>query len=140
MLRGDVDLQTDIQRGGVVRTLLREPLRDLQAVERVYPGEALGYRTRFVGLQPANEVPCQWAHSRVGQPRKGSHLGERLLRIALPELCQPRRRRRADDFDRLTLAHRKECDRVDTPSGPGCGCGYAISHLGDALQQILRIH
>src|SRR6185437_16707648 len=82
-LGGDVDLETDIQRLGMVGPLLGEALRDPQAVYGVYPCEALGDSARLVGLEPADEMPSQ---SRRGRERV--LFGERLLQVALAELSE----------------------------------------------------
>jgi hypothetical protein len=40
-----------------MRSLIVQPGGDLQAVDRMYPLEILGYITGLVGLNPADEMP-----------------------------------------------------------------------------------
>src|SRR5688572_31438906 len=46
-----VELQADVERRGVVRTLRRETLGDLEAVNAVHPGEMLRHGARLVSLR-----------------------------------------------------------------------------------------
>ena len=105
-LAGDVHLQAHVQGRGVVGSLRRQPLGDLQPIDGVHPGEVLGDRARLVGLQPADEVPGE----RVVAQRRD--LRQRLLQVAFAEILEAQAGRGGQRFRRLGLADRQECDRV----------------------------
>ncbi len=55
----DVDLQADLQRRQMVRSLLGKPFRNLEPVDGMHPLEGFGHRVRLVALQGADEVPLE---------------------------------------------------------------------------------
>src|SRR6056297_4203124 len=75
----DVDLQQHVQRYQVIRTLLAQPANDLGPIRALNPVEALGNRTRLVGLDRADEMPLE---SRSAQLIL---LGAGLIEIVLAE-------------------------------------------------------
>src|SRR5207302_2004198 len=77
-LARQIHLQADVEGRGVSRALCREPLRDLQAIERVHPGELLRDRTRLVGLHPPDEGPLRYTSGA----RPGADLHAASLRRA----------------------------------------------------------
>ncbi len=81
-------LQQDLERRGVMRSLLVEPLRDPLAIDAVHPVEMRGHVASLVRLQPADEVPGD------RQAAQRLELGQRLLQVVLAEIALTGRRRR----------------------------------------------
>src|SRR3989338_11158587 len=90
----DVDLDQRVDDRAPFLRQAREALRELEAVERVHPGEIAGDESGLVRLQVADEMPLEAAAGEVRD------LGERLLHGAFAEgaLAGPDRRldRRVD--------------------------------------------
>ena len=101
----DVDLQADVERRPVVRSLLAEPFGDPETVDGVDPVEALGNRSGLVGLNGADEMPDQ-----LGQVGERVLLGQRLLQIVFAEGELTRGGGKTDRLGRLGLADRHQGD------------------------------
>ena len=84
------------------RTLRREPLGDLEAVDAVHPGEVLGHRARLVSLQAADEMPGELA------ARERLDLGQAFLQEILAEMLDARRARRCRLLRRSVPSKRPE--------------------------------
>ena len=119
-LAADVQLQADIERRRVERALRREPLGDLEAVDGVHPGEILGHRAGLVSLQPADEMPAEFA------PGERLDLGQAFLQEILAKMFDPGARRAVNCCAALTLGNRQKRDRIDTSAGGACGLGDAV--------------
>ena len=84
-LAAHVHLHADLQGRQARGPLHRETLRDLQAIDRVHPVEALRDRARLVALERSDEVPDEVALVERGE------LGERLLEVVFAEVALPGR-------------------------------------------------
>ena len=76
---GDIHLDTDLQWRQRGRPLRREPFGNLEALDRMHPGEMFGNQARLVALQRADEMPLQIEVDR------GPCLVDRLLDVILSE-------------------------------------------------------
>ena len=103
---GDIHLDTDLQWRQLGRTLCRQAFGDLEALDRMHPGEMFGNQARLVALQRADEMPLQIEVDR------GPCLVDRLLHVILAEcpLSGPVRGNHA--LDRPCLA---DCQKTYFP-------------------------
>jgi hypothetical protein len=116
----------------MVRALLGQTLRDLQAIDRMYPVEMFGDRPRLVRLQGADEMPFE----RRAQIGERLDLGERLLHVVLAELALAGSMNRAHVFGGEGLRDREQRHRTRIASGRVCGRGDALPHRFEVVNQI----
>ena len=126
------DLNAQIERRGVKGALLREPPGDAQAVDAMYPVEALGHRAGLVRLQPADEVPAR------RQCPHCAYLCERLLKIVFTEIRDARRGGRPHEFGSLRLGNRDQRDGGGITPGRQSRPIYPGTDVVHVSRQILR--
>ena len=98
-LTRDIDLQADVERREVVRSLVVQASQKLVPINAVDPGEVLRYGTGFVRLQGADEMPDEI------EVRTGLDFDQGLLQIVLAEVVQAARCGLANGLRALCFAH-----------------------------------
>jgi hypothetical protein len=107
-LAADVDLQTHLQGRQPIGAQCRQPLGDLQSIDRVHPVEAFGDDPGLVALQRSDQVPLDLA-AQIGQR---FHLFEGFLHVVLAERALPGRVRVAHRLWAESLCHSQQRDAL----------------------------
>ncbi len=98
----DVHLDADVERRGAFGALLRQAARDLEAIDRMRPGEVGGDVARLVRLDVADEMPGDVVL------RERLDLGERILQVVFAEVALTGIERGRHHGRRLGLADRHQ--------------------------------
>ena len=117
----------------MIRTLRRQTLGDLQAIDRVHPGEVFGDRTCLVSLQAPDEMPGELAAG------ERFDLGQTFLEEILAEILDAGGCRLIDCCAALALRYGQKRDGIDTSRGRHTGLCDATLEPIEALRAILRL-
>jgi hypothetical protein len=123
-----INLQEDVQRRRVMRTLLIQACSNLQSIDRVHPAEALGDGAGLVRLNTAYEVPLD------GESGESVHLVERLLHVALAEMALSGAKRSFNYVGRLLLTDSNYCDGVVSASGADQCVHHPFANIGEMVR------